>query len=727
MKKTIVIFFAVMGLSSSFPLITNAQEKVTDTSVSEAEVSVERFETEEGYNETTQEAEVDTATEQLIREEEGSTYQSSEDSTMQTQASIEQPVSFAESEVEEAAEIGTKENPHLVSSYSELQTALAIVQDGGETKYIQLQNDIIYNGEVRIGQDTVIDGNGYAILYSGTSYGVAHFRTDADNLTITYKNLTFGNSSYPNSTYYGILYIGHSDIHFIVENITYTIQNGGQPFWGNNDAGNTLELRGENQFYSSGSSYGGEFVEGYRNVLFAQESHTTIYNDTPTAMAIFWSTAQTVTLAKRAVVSIESSKPLLFYGDNATLDIQEDAQFYFKKFYGTNYQTNDISLSSIGILTGNLAENAIACFTTEANGFSGNDPLFNLASPDRLIFEAVSTQNQVFTSGFDPTLKRSDADGYGYSIDYLTGNGQENYIQNAQTGISYTLSASSISNGYSVAYSRTPSIEKLATSTETAADISNLYGQIDSVLPAGISGSRIEYKLAEKRLYNETEITEEAAQDSIEQAAAAQGVMKSTEILLNENEPLEGMASKVTFSELAASDYYLYAKVSGSRIEGYTFQSLWQEAAVELPPYLLIQFSNSSLNFNSSIPGQFGRQQNEMDYTVRNAGNVPAAIDLKRITRNAEEGSILSLVDQFVTNDQELLLSLVAEKVDSKELVTIGPLIESETLDHPSVTLNPFWETDSLANLYLTGNYSGPLMGQQKISYQFSFEVSAIK
>ncbi|WP_429967028.1 pectate lyase-like adhesive domain-containing protein [Enterococcus sp. AZ173] len=726
MKKTVVILLLVIGLSQSSSLITNARETVSDSALSEIEASAESSKEEESYSETTPVPILETTTEQTSHEE-ANTSQSAEDATLSTQGSTEEPVFFAEDEINETAEIGTQENPHLVSSYSELQTALVAAQDAGETNYIQLQNDIIYNGEVRIGQNTVIDGNGYAILYSGTSYGVAHFRTNANNITITYKNLTFGNSSYPNSTYYGILYIGHSNIHFIVENITYTIQNGGQPFWGNNDAGNTLELRGENQFYSSGSTYGGEFVEGYRNVVFAEASHTTIYNDTPTATALFWSTAQTVTLAKRAVVSIESSKPLLFYGDNATLNIQEEASFYFKKFYGTNYQTNDISLSSIGILTGNLAENAIAYFTTEANGFSGNDPLFNLTSPDRLVFEAVSAQNQVFASGFDPILKRSDADGYGYSIDYLTGTGQENYIQNAQTGTSYTLSASSISNGYSVAYSRTPSIEQLSASTETAADISNLYGQIDSVLPAGISGSQIEYKLAEKRLYTETEITEEAAQDSIEQATAAQGVLKSTEILLNENEPLEGVASKVTFSELPASDYFLYAKASGSRIEGYTFQSLWQEAAVEVPPYLLIQFSNSSLNFNSAIPGQFGRQQNQADYTVRNAGNVPAAVDLKKITRNAEDISNLSLVEQFITNDQELILSLVAEKADSKEIVTMGPLIESETLSQPSLALSPFWQTDSLANLYLTGDYSGPLKGQQKISYQFSFAVSAIE
>lgn len=726
MKKTVVILLLVIGLSQSSSLITNARETVSDSALSEIEASAESSKEEESYSETTPVPILETTTEQTSHEE-ANTSQSAEDATLSTQGSTEEPVFFAEDEINETAEIGTQENPHLVSSYSELQTALVAAQDAGETNYIQLQNDIIYNGEVRIGQNTVIDGNGYAILYSGTSYGVAHFRTNANNITITYKNLTFGNSSYPNSTYYGILYIGHSNIHFIVENITYTIQNGGQPFWGNNDAGNTLELRGENQFYSSGSTYGGEFVEGYRNVVFAEASHTTIYNDTPTATALFWSTAQTVTLAKRAVVSIESSKPLLFYGDNATLNIQEEASFYFNKFYGTNYQTNDISLSSIGILTGNLAENAIAYFTTEANGFSGNDPLFNLTSPDRLVFEAVSAQNQVFASGFDPILKRSDADGYGYSIDYLTGTGQENYIQNAQTGTSYTLSASSISNGYSVAYSRTPSIEQLSASTETAADISNLYGQIDSVLPAGISGSQIEYKLAEKRLYTETEITEEAAQDSIEQATAAQGVLKSTEILLNENEPLEGVASKVTFSELPASDYFLYAKASGSRIEGYTFQSLWQEAAVEVPPYLLIQFSNSSLNFNSAIPGQFGRQQNQADYTVRNAGNVPAAVDLKKITRNAEDISNLSLVEQFITNDQELILSLVAEKADSKEIVTMGPLIESETLSQPSLALSPFWQTDSLANLYLTGDYSGPLKGQQKISYQFSFAVSAIE
>lgn len=286
MKKTVVILLLVIGLSQSSSLITNARETVSDSALSEIEASAESSKEEESYSETTPVPILETTTEQTSHEE-ANTSQSAEDATLSTQGSTEEPVFFAEDEINETAEIGTQENPHLVSSYSELQTALVAAQDAGETNYIQLQNDIIYNGEVRIGQNTVIDGNGYAILYSGTSYGVAHFRTNANNITITYKNLTFGNSSYPNSTYYGILYIGHSNIHFIVENITYTIQNGGQPFWGNNDAGNTLELRGENQFYSSGSTYGGEFVEGYRNVVFAEASHTTIYNDTPTATALF--------------------------------------------------------------------------------------------------------------------------------------------------------------------------------------------------------------------------------------------------------------------------------------------------------------------------------------------------------------------------------------------------------------------------------------------------------
>lgn len=725
MSKKMQLVGIVFFLFFHFSVSVAAEEMtVTEESIPESQTLVDESQTEESLiEESTQEESSQSKVAQPTGDESPESSLTTESSSAQKQESMEQPTVFAGEAEAVVEEIGTAGNPYLVTTFSEFKQALSASLDSGSTKYIQLQNDIVYDGTAVIGHNTVIDGNGFAFLYSGTSYGAAHFSTGANNISITYKNISFGNSAYPNSTYYGILYNGNSNVHFIVENINYNIQNGGQPFWGNNDAGNSLELRGQNSFYSSGSSYGGEFVEGYRTILFSEDSNTKIYNDTPTAMAIFWSTAQTVTIAPRALVSIETSKPLLFYGDNATLNIQEQAELHYRKFYGTNYQTNDVSLSYIGTLTGNLAENSIAHFTTEANSFSGNSPIFNLSSPDYLVFDTNSPSKQVFASGFNPKFTRKDTDAYTYRMDYLTSEQQSTYIADVQSNTAYTITAAAIENGYSMAYSRMPKIENLSAIPEVAADISNIHGQIDSLTPLSFVGKQVQYKLAAKQLYAGSDLSDPAAQDSIEQAG--DGVLQSKEVTLEQNSPSTGTVTKATFQQLTAATYYLYAKVEGARIPGYLFQSLWQEVAVEVPKFTLLQFSNQTMAFDSPIPGEFGKQQNLDEYTVRNAGNVPTVLKLKSITRDPENTSIISLVDQFLSNEQELQLSLVAEKVDSKERVTMGPLIEKENMDQPSIQLNPFWESDDQAALYFTGNYSGPMNGPQAISYRFSFAITA--
>lgn len=716
-----IVFFLFFHFSGS---VAAEEMTVTEESIPESQTLVDESQTEESLiEESIQEESSQSKVAQPTGDESPESSLTTESSSAQKQESMEKPTVFAGEAEAVVEEIGTAGNPYLVTTFSEFKQALSASLDSGSTKYIQLQNDIVYDGTAVIGHNTVIDGNGFAFLYSGTSYGAAHFSTGANNISITYKNISFGNSAYPNSTYYGILYNGNSNVHFIVENINYNIQNGGQPFWGNNDAGNSLELRGQNSFYSSGSSYGGEFVEGYRTILFSEDSNTKIYNDTPTAMAIFWSTAQTVTIAPRALVSIETSKPLLFYGDNATLNIQEQAELHYRKFYGTNYQTNDVSLSYIGTLTGNLAENSIAHFTTEANSFSGNIPIFNLSSPDYLVFDTNSPSKQVFASGFNPKFTRKDTDASTYRMDYLTSEQQSTYIADVQSNTAYTITAAAIENGYSMAYSRMPKIENLSAIPEVAADISNIHGQIDSLTPLSFVGKQVQYKLAAKQLYAGSDLSDPAAQDSIEQAG--DGVLQSKEVPLEQNSPSTGTVTKATFQQLTAATYYLYAKVEGSRIPGYLFQSLWQEVAVEVPKFTLLQFSNQTMAFDSPIPGEFGKQQNLDEYTVRNAGNVPTVLKLKSITRDPENTSIISLVDQFLSNEQELQLSLVAEKVDSKERVTMGPLIEKENMDQPSIQLNPFWESDDQAALYFTGNYSGPMNGAQAVSYRFSFAITA--
>lgn len=619
---------------------------------------------------------------------------------------------------------GTEANPYRVTTFQELKDALGTLVAVGQTQYIQLQNDIVYNATgISITQNTVIDGNGNALLYSGTTYDPAQFRTGANNISITYKNLSFGNSTYPNSTWYGILYTGNSGVNFTVENINYTIKNGNQPFWGNNGSGNKLTFKGKNNFYSSGSSYGGEFVEGYPTVVFAEDSETTVYNDSPNATGVFYSTGQSVTVEKRASVSIESSKDYLFY-NSATLNVQEQGKFSYKTIRGTNYSSNTATLC-VGTLTANFANDSIGHFTTDVNSFTGSNPIVNLNSPDYVVFDATSSSKKVIDT-MNPIFKRTDSDTSLYKIAYLTASGQNTYVPKVNSGSSYTVTSSNIGNGYSVAYAKMPSIEAPAVTAATGPDISNIAAQINNAAPATTLSSKVQYKLANKQLYS-GDLAADAAQSSIEQAETADdGIIEKKELALPGDGLPIGDDTKHTFVHLPPGNYHVYAKANDRRVAGYTFESLWKESTAEVQPFIQVQFSSNAMSFNSPIPGQFGKQQNLDNYTIRNAGNVPTNINLTSITRNSDSSEKLSLVEQFDTNNQELLLSLIAEKAGSGVRTTFGPLVDKDPLSLDTLQLDPFWEADAQADLYLAGDYSGPMIGPQNFSYRFSFAISAV-
>lgn len=620
---------------------------------------------------------------------------------------------------------GTEANPYRVTTFQELKDALGTLVAAGQTQYIQLQNDIVYDSTYTyIKQNTVIDGNGNALLYNGTTYGTAHFSTNVNNINVTYKNLTFGNSTYPNSTYYGILYTGaHTGVKLTVENINYTIQIGSQPFWSGNGAGNTLTFKGKNNFYSAGKSYGGEFVEGYPTVVFAEDSETTVYNDSPDASAVFYSTGQSVTVEKRASVSIESSKSYLFY-NSATLNVQEQGKFSYKTIYGTNATSSTATLCT-GTLTANFANDSIGHFTTDVNNFTGSNPIVNLNSPDYVVFDATSSSKKVIDT-MNPIFKRNDSDTSLYKIAYLTASGQNTYVPKVNSGSSYTVTSSNIGNGYSVAYAKMPSIEAPAATAATGPDISNIAAQIDSAAPATTLSSKVQYKLANKQLYS-GDLAADAAQNSIEQAETADdGIIEKKELALPGDGLPIGDDTKHTFVHLPPGNYHIYAKANDQRVAGYTFESLWQETSAEVEPFVLTKFSSNAMSFNSPIPGQFGKQQNLDNYTIRNAGNVPAKISLTSITRNSDSSEKLSLVEQFNTNNQELLLSLIAEKAGSGARTTFGPLVDKDPLSLDTLQLDPFWEADAQADLYLAGDYSGPMIGPQNFSYRFSFAISAV-
>ena len=194
---------------------------------------------------------------------------------------------------------GTASAPLLVATIADLKTALdQNIPSGEPALCIKLTDDIYYafsDRGIKVNKNTVIVGDGHAILYTETRapgfngyYDYEHFSTGADNLTITLKNIKYGNATCPNSTWYGIMRVNNQNTNLVIENIDYDIQKGGQPFYANNET-NTLTFKGKNSFKAgtSGGGYDGEFAQGFTNINFADNSQTKIYNDTYNESAFF--------------------------------------------------------------------------------------------------------------------------------------------------------------------------------------------------------------------------------------------------------------------------------------------------------------------------------------------------------------------------------------------------------------------------------------------------------
>src|SRR5574337_788112 len=77
---------------------------------------------------------------------------------------------------------GKANDPYLVSTITDLKSALGQSIPSGETAlYIKLTGDILYSYSDRtisINKNTVLDGDGHYILYSGTNYDGDHFITE---------------------------------------------------------------------------------------------------------------------------------------------------------------------------------------------------------------------------------------------------------------------------------------------------------------------------------------------------------------------------------------------------------------------------------------------------------------------------------------------------------------------------------------------------------------------
>lgn len=155
----------------------------------------------------------------------------------------------------DAVEDGSEGNPYLVATFADLQNAVKqAIPSGSDALYIQLTADLTYNSEsLAYNKNTVVNGlkdpsldatdpdNHYAILYTGDTTNNSKI-TASGQIKLTYKNINIGNSQYPDNTHYGFVKLTDSNNTFEVENISYNIRNGGQPFY-SSGSGNSILLK----------------------------------------------------------------------------------------------------------------------------------------------------------------------------------------------------------------------------------------------------------------------------------------------------------------------------------------------------------------------------------------------------------------------------------------------------------------------------------------------------
>ena len=150
----IIYFLFLISIGMIFLSVREASAEEGDTQSSQISTSIEN--TVDSSDSTQRTSDTESSSEETFESTESSKYEDI------------QPFIL-----ERALGNGTQENPFLVSTAQELKQAFNTSFTQGQTvHYIKLVNDIIYNDSdtrFTISKNTVLDGDGHALLYNGTN------------------------------------------------------------------------------------------------------------------------------------------------------------------------------------------------------------------------------------------------------------------------------------------------------------------------------------------------------------------------------------------------------------------------------------------------------------------------------------------------------------------------------------------------------------------------------
>lgn len=648
----------------------------------------------------------------------------------------------------DAVEDGSEGNPYLVATFAELQSAIDAINkmpaDNQGPFYIQLTADIEYTDKTTtLSKSTVINGikdfekdpadpdNHYSILYTETAgFGTSHFQVDKA-VDITIKNMNYGSLDNPHGDYWGIMRMNTAGSSLTVENIQYELTNGSQPFYANT-GGISLTFKGNNSFVSHAGTYGGEFVEGFNIVDFSAGSNTFVDNDTIQNDVLFYGrfddadkNRMVVTIEKNASLRTRSSKNGLFYSGNpCVLNVEENGFFRYEKYEGDGGGSSNYINVNNNKITFNLGKNSrteLVSSSTAIDLKSMTD--FNCDQPDYILIQQTDNRN-VVASG-KATFYRTDQDlGTSYSVNCLDSANTTNVFQgNILT--SAEISNTSPANARSIIYEQDLFLSGVEGEPSTSNSESRIDVDITGYTPNDRTLSSVDYMLTKNQLYDASNpITDSISQSAIDEKFQLEDA-SINKISVNPDESTP--ETNTTFNNIEGGIYHLYAKVTGNAIGGISSSSLWVETTVNLTKVI-----NTNIPVNmifKSPTTEFGKEENAGEYTFTNNSNISIAVDLTEVAPTAESDSDVTLATTLSPTDTyKLLLNLATNYTDETNNPLVwGPLTEGPiSEDSKAILLEPFWETDkNQAEVYLIGNYSGPVSEVKKVAYNFTFTISA--
>ncbi|WEV60628.1 hypothetical protein OZX68_06840 [Streptococcaceae bacterium ESL0729] len=315
-----------------------------------------------------------------------------------------------------------------VGSLTDLTTALG----NSNISNIILTADLSFGtNSYPVKRNITVDGQGkWAITYGGGNMQQGLYFS-GNNITIYYKNISFGKASLLGSNntmnagnYYGIAPAG-SDSQtgntLIVENLSYFSDYGSQPIYLTGGT-NKVVFRGTNTFNMMGGPYSQEFAEG-SNFVFEDNSTTTVNDNNQYNLGFIYSATTTapvnITIGENASFIVPTTRHDIIYSgaSQVNVNIGKNGTFYAKQVTpvlgtgrfinqtgftpnftlaeGANLDIHSINTSMFQNITVNMPKNSSAVFSS-ANGDAmsingqGN---FNINDAARLLIEGGLSPN----------------------------------------------------------------------------------------------------------------------------------------------------------------------------------------------------------------------------------------------------------------------------------------------------------------------------------------------